>query len=345
MENSINKNFGNNSVIDNQLNNNKNFKTYEQSHSNKKDRTVLISMISGLFSGSIAKLITHPIDTIKARVQIETKSHEKILHSVSKLIQKEGIKGLYRGVGISVFGSLPGCVLYFGSYEFAKKHLLFLNFLQSSEFLKYFISGMFAEIISCLIFVPVDVIKERRQVQSKLKTYDYKNDIDALLQIYKTEKLRGIYRAYGATIMSFGPMSAFYFMFYEYFKGFFVKNDAQTYIKKVKKENFEKENNKLNISFIESLLCSSLASSIASFITTPLDLVKFRMQVQRASSKYDPAKAEYKNMLQGLIHIGYNEGLRGLFRGSFARVLAYAPTGALTMTFLELFKKLIEERI
>ena len=56
----------------------------------------------------------------------------------------------------------------------------------------------------------------------------------SLKTILRQEKLRGLYKAYGATILSFGPMSAFYFMFYEYFKGFYVNNEAKTYISKVK---------------------------------------------------------------------------------------------------------------
>ena len=39
------------------------------------------------------------------------------------------------------------------------------------------------------------------------------------------EGIRGLYKAYGATVLSYGPFSAFYFFFYETFKGFFVKND------------------------------------------------------------------------------------------------------------------------
>jgi hypothetical protein len=301
-----------------------------------KDKTVLISMISGLFAGSISKLITHPMDTIKARVQVETGGREKIVNCLKSVIAKEGIPGLYRGIGVSVFGSLPANVLYFGTYEFVKKKLLFLNYFKSSEFLKYFIGGLIAETVSCLIYVPVDIIKERRQVQSKLKTYEYKSDVDAFIQIIKKEKIRGIYRAYWATIFSFGPMSAFYFMFYEYFKGFFVRNDAVTYIKKIKKEDLGTE--RLKINFLESLFCGILASGLAGFITTPLDLVKFRMQVQRADSNYEYKNAEYKNMIQGLIKIGYNEGIKGLFRGSCARVLNNTPNGALAMTILEISK-------
>ena len=95
---------------------------------------------------------------------------------------------------------------------------------------------MFAETVACIIFVPVDVIKERRQVQSDLKSVDYKGDVDAIRQTLKVEGFRGLYRAYGATVMSFGPFSAFYFLFYETLKGYFVQNDAQAYMKKMKRE-------------------------------------------------------------------------------------------------------------
>ncbi len=45
-----------------------------------------------------------------------------------------------------------------------------------------------------------------------------------------------MYKAYGATVLSFGPFSALYFMFYEQIKGFFVKNDVSKYLNKVNQE-------------------------------------------------------------------------------------------------------------
>lgn len=77
---------------------------------------------------------------------------------------------------------------------------------------------MLAETVSCILWLPIDVIKERMQVQSNLKIFDYKNTLDAISKIIKSEGVVGLYRAYGATIASFGPFSAFYFMFYEKFK-------------------------------------------------------------------------------------------------------------------------------
>lgn len=53
-------------------------------------------------------------------------------------------------------------------------------------------------------------------------------------QIKATEGVRGLYRAYGATVGSFGPFSALYFLFYEELKGMLVSNDPESYLKKQK---------------------------------------------------------------------------------------------------------------
>ena len=79
---------------------------------------------------------------------------------------------------------------------------------------------MLAETVSCIIYVPVDVIKERMQIQQRLdvKTYGnthYRGNRDALCSLAKTEGFRGIYKGYLASLASFGPFSALYFMFYE----------------------------------------------------------------------------------------------------------------------------------
>ena len=92
------------------------------------------------------------------------------------------------------------------------------------EFSVHFSSGMLAEAVTCIIYVPVDVVKERMQVQrrersltsnKKPQLYQYKGSWDALQQIIRTEGMKGIYRGYGATLASFGPFSALYFVFYE----------------------------------------------------------------------------------------------------------------------------------
>ena len=65
-----------------------------------------------------------------------------------------------------------------------------------------------------------------------MKNFNYTGDLNAIRQILNTEGVRGLYRAYWATVMSFGPFSALYFLFYEKLKGYFIANDAVSYIKR-----------------------------------------------------------------------------------------------------------------
>ena len=306
-----------------------------------QDNTVLVSLLSGMFAGSFSRLFVHPIDTIKSKVQVSSKF--TFLASLRSTLRKEGIKGLYLGAPTVIIGSIPGCVLYFGTYEFSKKHLLSFEVFRKSEFLTYFACGMLAEIVACIVFVPIDVVKERLQVQSNLKTYKYSNDLNAFRTIIKTEGFRGIYKAYGATVMSFGPFSAINFSFFEFFKGFFVKNDAQSYLNRVADNSIAKKE-KADLSFSQSLLCSSLSNLIAGFITNPLDLVKLRMQVQRANQGSDK-ETKYKNMVQGLVVVAKEEGMRGLFRGSMARCGFLVPYGALVFSTLEAVRPIIRDAL
>jgi hypothetical protein len=73
---------------------------------------------------------------------------------------------------------------------------------------------------SCVVWVPVDVVKERLQAQLVLSENSsqrlYNNSWHAFWTIVKTEGWRnGLYKGYGITLFSFGPFSALYFLFYE----------------------------------------------------------------------------------------------------------------------------------
>ena len=144
----------------------------------------VITAVSSLFAGSIARSITHPIDTIKAKLQVQQGSEKveftSMRDAVKVTLRNESIRGLYQGLPIAVVGSLPACVLYFVSYEGSKTALLNYPKINDNKFLAYLTSGMIAETVACAIFVPVDVIKERLQVQSNMKSYKYNGGVDAI---------------------------------------------------------------------------------------------------------------------------------------------------------------------
>jgi len=230
-----------------------------------------------------------------------------------------------------LIGGTPATMIYLTSYEGIKKYMEeHMSWIPGP--VVHLAGGMFAEAISCTIFVPVDVIKERMQVYQPTKggsssvggagnNLVYRNSFDSFKSIMRTEGLGGIYKGYGATLLSFGPYSALYFVGYEYIRG----RAAQYAGKKVE-----------DLSFSEVLACSALAGSIASYITTPLDLVKLRMQIVGGQNPGAP-RPSMRIMLSEIYH---TNGVAGLFRGSMARVGAFTPCVAVSMAVFESCKKL-----
>jgi uncharacterized membrane protein YgcG len=297
----------------------------------------------------------------QARLQNPGSEFKNTWQVVRQTIKQEGIQGLYRGLGTVISIGTPAFVLYLATYEQTKKALLSFPALQENyQFVGHFLSGITAETVSCLVYVPVDVIKERLQVQRKLRTGQeisgslpmYRGTWHALATIMETEGLRGVYRGYGATLLSFGPFSAFYFLFYEKFKAWSAKTVG---VEKVEE-----------IPFQWTLASAAGAGALASWITNPVDLVRLRLQVQRgaegktvgsgaesaagggggggsgSSGSSKPAAAAaiepYRNTLDGLRKIYRREGLYGWFKGSGARIAFHSPSTMISMSLYDILK-------
>jgi len=272
------------------------------------------------------------------------------------MLSKEGVWGLYRGFPAVLVGGAPATCIYLTSYEVSKSTMLQSKdgsglFRHLPVWSIHLACGMFAETVACVVFVPVDVVKERLQVQeapSPTQTVAserplYKNSLDALRVITTTEGLKGIYRGYGATLASFGPFSALHFMIYEQLKDAVLSRSLPW-----STPGNSHKNAKGEVSPGLALACASMSSSAAAWLTSPLDLVKLRMQVARGAESGatkpgglpPPPPQQYPtSMVQSLKHIGRTEGAAGLWRGALARVIFTAPHTAIVMATYEHFSK------
>lgn len=248
-----------------------------------------VPMLAGASAGVVARVLCHPIDTIKSKLQVEVAADRASWSSVlGRTLRCQGAAGLYRGVGVAVVGSCPAACLYFTSYETLKERLRAYTFCNGYPFLADFAAGFGAEAVACILFVPIDVIKERLQVQSTmLNAAQYATSIDACRTIIRVEGLAGIYKGYWATLASFGPFSALYFLFYEQFKSAHAQHLASRPPSRAdvaKKNGREKE----PIPSAYTLVHGAVAGGLASFLTNGLDMAKLRLQVQRGVSAATP---------------------------------------------------------
>lgn len=231
-------------------------------------------------------------------------------------------------------GGCPASCVYFTTYESTRRYLNQRSFFIEHNYLSDFVGGFTAEIVACLIWVPVDIIKERLQVQSIIDPqFRYKSTLHAFKQMFVHEGIEGLYKAYGATIVSFGPFSAIYLSIYEQLKYKCVHWSSTLNANEIN------DVSQLPVFYIALSACT--AGAVAAVVTNPLDMIKLRMQVQRGGIYH----FGYRNIFHGLKMVVEREGYWSLFHGCGARVLFWVPNLAVNLTMYESFTRFYKRNL
>lgn len=159
----------------------------------------------------------------------------------------------------------------------------------------YYAACTFGGLLACGLthtaVTPLDLVKTRRQVDSKL----YKGNFQAWGIIYRAEGIRGIFTGWGPTFFGYSAQGAFKYGWYEYFK--------KTYSDLAGPENAYRYKTGLY------LAASASAEFLADIALCPFEAVKVRMQ-----TTIPPA---YSGTVDGIRKITGAEGVAGLYKGLY----------------------------
>jgi hypothetical protein len=302
----------------------------------KEQDSITISLAGGGLAGVTSDAIVHPIDTIRARLQVQNSSQQQQLyrsatHAFTQIVKNEGIGALYKGFSIVALGTIPGHALYFAGYEMSKTYLNKKFVHSNSEDTRddniavHLISGLVADVAGALTWTPMDVIKQRLQVQKQSSSGEvkYRHSFHAAQLIVKEEGFRGLYRGFWTGLATYGPYVSFYFALYEQIK-LYAASERMLNTKDV-----------YQLPFYVYLGGSAIAATVSAAATCPLDVVKTRVQVQQKQA----TGYQYKNGVDAFFQIVRNEGTSALFQGIKPRCLWIAGGTAITMLAYEEIRK------
>eukprot|EP01104_Vermistella_antarctica_P002735 TRINITY_DN12950_c0_g1_i1.p1 TRINITY_DN12950_c0_g1~~TRINITY_DN12950_c0_g1_i1.p1 ORF type:complete len:325 (-),score=50.49 TRINITY_DN12950_c0_g1_i1:137-1111(-) len=306
------------------------------------------------FAGSIAGLIgdgsVHPVDTIRTRLQVQRGNdgmYKNTAQSLRLILKQEGWRALYNGFGIVALFTVPAHALYFVSYE-KTKALLANPETGKSGALAHFSAGLVADVVGASIWNPMDVVKQRLQLQKKMMekgttgtaTLKYRGSIHALNTIVKEEGVSGLYRGFGAGLATYGPYVGIYWMLYEQCKSWTVTmlNNRDEGVKSSAAVAVTSSTDSEDaLLFPHHLACGVVASAVAAAVTTPLDVIKTRLQVQHVGCEGE----RYKNGMDVLRATLKEEGLSAFKKGIGARVMWIVPGTAISVAVYEKFKRVL----
>jgi solute carrier family 25 S-adenosylmethionine transporter 26 len=120
-------------------------------------------------------------------------------------------------------------------------------------------------IASSVTLVPADVVKTRLQASPTGRTV-----VSTVRSIIREKGYRGLYVGYYATLVRDVPYTMLELGIYENLKNVMLRS-------KVNKTGIKQ------LSFSDELLAAAITGGIASFVTTPLDLVKTKLMMEVSS--------------------------------------------------------------
>jgi ornithine carrier protein len=103
------------------------FQKYDSSVSQITDVKIWQQMVAGAAAGMSYNFVFYPADTIKSRMQTSTNDtlglKKMTFASTGRELWKEqGLKGFYRGCGITVFRAAPSSAIIFSIYEALRRY-------------------------------------------------------------------------------------------------------------------------------------------------------------------------------------------------------------------------------
>ncbi|XP_076383578.1 mitochondrial citrate transporter scheggia [Megalopta genalis] len=282
----------------------------------------LKGIIAGGITGGIEICITYPTEYVKTQLQLDGKAgagkqYSGIWDCVTKTIKTHGVFGLYRGLAVLVYGSIPKSAVRFGSFETMKGLLVDESGKLTTQ--TSFLAGLCAGASEAILAVtPMETIKVKFINDQRSPNPKYRGFLHGVRMIIKEYGFRGIYQGLTPTILKQGSNQAIRFCVMNMLKDWYKGDNKDASVPKLVIGGF-----------------GACAGAASVFGNTPLDVVKTRMQGLEA--------AKYKNTVDCIIQIWKNEGPTAFYKGTLPRLSRVCLDVGITFmiydSFMELFSK------
>lgn len=146
----------------------------------------------------------HPFDTIK--VHMQTQDYKNPMYRGTydcfrKIVQKESVRGLYRGLASPLASVSVLNAIVFGVYGNVQRRTS-----DPDSLITHFCCGTTAGITQSIICSPMELVKSRMQIQNNIpNAVQHNHPLACLNHIWKREGLRGVFKGLGITACRDAP--------------------------------------------------------------------------------------------------------------------------------------------
>eukprot|EP00210_Caulerpa_lentillifera_P006835 g6534.t1 len=283
-----------------------------------------IGGLSGAIAGGITATAVCPLDVLRTRLQIQTKSNSRytgLISGVRQIVIEEGVSGLYRGLSPTLIALIPNWAVYFSVYEYLKGSMTPYTKNWNGAFV-HLVAAAGAGASTLLVVNPLWVVKTRLQIQDMGPVPSwgcYSGTVQALRRIVQEEGFSTLYAGVMPSMLGLTHV-AIQLPLYEHIKHKLAQKGDRT-------------QDRLTVQ--ELIFASSVSKMVASISTYPHEVLRSHMHV-KGTKPFCGLKQTIQTIVQ-------DSGFRGFYRGCGVNLFRTVPSAAITFTSFELIYRLIKK--
>ncbi|XP_056420851.1 LOW QUALITY PROTEIN: solute carrier family 25 member 36 [Hyla sarda] len=197
-------------------------------------RDTLVHLFAGGCGGTVGAILTCPLEVVKTRlqsssvtfyiseVQLNTVNGASVnrvarvspgpLHCLKIILQKEGPRSLFRGLGPNLVGVAPSRAIYFAAYSTCKERLNHVFAADSTQV--HMVSAGAAGFTAITATNPIWLVKTRLQLDARNRGEIRMSAFDCIRKVYRADGLKGFYRGMSASYAGISE-TVIHFVIYE----------------------------------------------------------------------------------------------------------------------------------
>nr|XP_013813542.1 PREDICTED: solute carrier family 25 member 36-like isoform X2 [Apteryx mantelli mantelli] len=239
-----------------------------------------------------------------------------VLKSLRAILEKEGMRSLFRGLGPNLVGVAPSRAIYFAAYSGVKERLNAVLVPESKKV--HMLSAACAGVTSATLTNPIWLVKTRMQLEARVKGELGGNALQCAMRVYRTEGLHGFYRGISASYAGVSE-TIIHFVIYEELKQQ-LRNSCHSLSPPLGLPPNSRD-------FFGLMGAAAVSKTCASCIAYPHEVIRTRLREEGS---------RYRSFVQTLQLVVHEEGPLALYRGLLAHLIRQIPNTAIMMATYEL---------
>jgi hypothetical protein len=238
---------------------------------------------------TLADAVTYPLELISTMVK-SSNGRLSATRTAAQVIRDRGIRSLYKGFSTVTYTAFYPNIVYFSLYESLKRNARVLQSdpnVQPSAVVP-FVCSLLAESGFVMVMVPFDTIQTRMQLQAV--KYNYQGLSQGIAEVVRHEGIIRLFSASPLYIAQFLTYTPVQFTAYEWLKA-------------------RQQRHQPEITLLQSIYFTILATSLAGWITNPVNTVIVRFQIQDFGRDDTKGWKQAKQIFSSLSFRELNKGL------------------------------------